>query len=590
MDSSLVQYYIEELSRIEDDCAEFAQSYPQVATRLGVGRTGGADPHVRQLIEAVAFIAARLRRQIDGVGGDYALAMLRNLAPWLADPYPSMAVAQFACTEAEARPVATSLLGRRTILRGRTGAESDRQWCSFSVVRDTALWPFRLTVNWASEISDSESKLPGFERDNCLVMRFESGGKAIPAGSPGDLTLFVSGALNRALAAMEAIEVGLREVHCVALDGTWRLALPRSAIFIDGFEPEDRFGAGGLKKTNPSRLATEFFQFPRRFCFLKVAGVELPQASDGFALVLVLDPKWVSAIGAVKDHIVLNAVPIVNLYPQQATAVKLIPDKHEYWIPRMRGAGGQWDIYSINAIRLMGSGGERTIQELLLSGIDHQEQSPVYWSVQRRERVSDHVAHASAVINLVDGGRAPACLEGFDIALLDVSCTDCRAPELLEVGSELEVPDVTGRYRAWLETPASPYVPPLTPAVGQPMIWQILASSSLRGLGSDVSRTGIAANAKSYLRAHNRGRSKHGEIQIAAIREIERSQVAVPDPSGGVMLGVRYDVFLKQRAHIGGGRYVLCKVLKGILGQLRDINTSIELYLHGLEEEAVPVS
>jgi len=54
-----------ELSFLQQMGAEFADKYPKIASRLLLQGDKCEDPHVERLIQAAAFLAARVHHKID---------------------------------------------------------------------------------------------------------------------------------------------------------------------------------------------------------------------------------------------------------------------------------------------------------------------------------------------------------------------------------------------------------------------------------------------------------------------------------------------------------------------------------------------
>ena len=57
----LLEYYRRELTYLRRRGADFAERYPKVAGRLEIGLDECPDPHVERLLEAFAFLTARLQ-------------------------------------------------------------------------------------------------------------------------------------------------------------------------------------------------------------------------------------------------------------------------------------------------------------------------------------------------------------------------------------------------------------------------------------------------------------------------------------------------------------------------------------------------
>ena len=75
--------------------AEFADKYPKVASRLVLEPDKCEDPHVERLLEAFAFLAARVHLKIDDEFPEITEALLSILYPHYIRPIPSMSIVQF---------------------------------------------------------------------------------------------------------------------------------------------------------------------------------------------------------------------------------------------------------------------------------------------------------------------------------------------------------------------------------------------------------------------------------------------------------------------------------------------------------------
>src|SRR5215468_10027143 len=97
MVDDLLPYYNRELGYIRRLAAEFAEAHPKIAGRLRLSQDAVEDPHVARLIEAFAFLTARVRRKLDDDFPELTEALLNVLYPHYLSPVPSMAIAQLNC-------------------------------------------------------------------------------------------------------------------------------------------------------------------------------------------------------------------------------------------------------------------------------------------------------------------------------------------------------------------------------------------------------------------------------------------------------------------------------------------------------------
>lgn len=576
MDSSLIETYLKELAQIEDECSEFALAHPLVAGRLGLGSEGSVDPQVRQLIEAVAFIAARLKRNMDAIPGELVCSLLRLLSPDIVRPVPAMGVVRLAPARRDMEMQAFDIPAGG-MLRAQAGSEG---WCQLAVPGGARLWPLRVETFWGGEKAGLPDGVSGFDGKNCFVIRVSATGKPFRAGQPGELDLFVTGPAGRALAAVEALTTGVREIHLVAVGGAWSMRVPLDALQSAGFNRRDeRLLPATSAAEALSSAVIEYLAFPHRFCFFRINGVNCPDPCKAFDLVLVLDPAQTKSVDAVRDNFVPNCVPVINLFHRSSGALMLRKFQSEYLIPADSRQQGPWDVYSIDQVRLRG--GENTVLPEYYASVSRAASHPLYWTEFRRERVGLSHANATSVLALVNGEGSPHELAWGDGDALraDLSCTNCRLPELLNPGQEIDATGFSSNYRATLEVGMSGYVEPLMPAAAR--LHSLMEAVAFRSMGADQS----LAMVRNFLKIRNRGKGAFAMGQIAGLRDIERTLVAVPSARTSFrlapLIGVHYDVHFHEGAQVEAGRYFLGKIVKELMELVREPNSTVQVEVHG---------
>src|SRR5215813_12067948 len=96
MRDELLRYYEDELSYLRQMGAQFAEKYPKIASRLRLESSKETeDPHVERLIEAFAFLAARVHLKLDDDFPEITEALFSVIYPHFVRPIPSMAIADF---------------------------------------------------------------------------------------------------------------------------------------------------------------------------------------------------------------------------------------------------------------------------------------------------------------------------------------------------------------------------------------------------------------------------------------------------------------------------------------------------------------
>lgn len=575
-DNSFTQYYLRELAQLEDDCIDFSQAHPAISAHMGMGAEGATDPHVRQLIEGVAFIAARVRQQLDTIPGELAYGMVNSFAPHLTRPVPSMSIARFAPLSAQLEPMGVKPPKEFRLSAGGHGQES-----VFTIPDpEFELWPLQLECFWTGDsATEPRRAVPGFADVNGFAMRIEHPSKKIGEGAPGELTFFLSGGLSRALAALDGLMFGLSSLTMVALDGGWRVDLPLSSLQLRGFKPRDRLLPSGSGADAGGAAALEFLTFPRRFCFFTVSGLRCPKPSRAFFLVLTVKSEWMGALQGVRHNILLNCAPVVNLYPRSPVAVSLKEPLDEYPIARGDTTKGLWDVHSIQAVKLLSTTTELPLREFHL-GVEAQSTAalPHFWQGARKERVHNQVAHASLWLRLASTRGPSSCFSEFDIAMLDLLCTNCEAPESLANGQLMDQRGWDSGYQATMEFAPTAYIPPLLPS--DPMLMEILQALQWRSLSSDS----VVGMLRRFLQAHHRGLTAHSAAVLASIESIHRKIVAMPWPGlavGALTMGCQYFVRFNEGEQTTSSRYIVGRLVKTILSQKHDLPMPMEVHIEG---------
>src|SRR5450755_2434415 len=95
MRDDLLLYYERELDYLRKTAVQFAEKNPKVASRLVLEPTKCEDPHVERMLEAFAFLAARVHLKIDDEFPEVTEALLNIVYPHYIRHIPSMSIVQF---------------------------------------------------------------------------------------------------------------------------------------------------------------------------------------------------------------------------------------------------------------------------------------------------------------------------------------------------------------------------------------------------------------------------------------------------------------------------------------------------------------
>ena len=329
MDTRLLQYYNRELQYIREMGAEFAEAYPRIAARLGMDGIDCADPYVERLIEAFAFLAARVQLKLDARHPDFTQHLLEMVYPTFLAPVPSCAVAELVPALTESSLKGGFKVARGSALRAQVEAGQGTA-CEYRSAHDVTLWP--LAVKEASYVVGTNSfASPGVRLDpRCrgairLDLRTESGIplRELPVDS---LSFFVYATADLAGKIYEQVLANGVGV-LVRPQGAPPVLLPGGSVREAGFGDDEAMLPLSPRGFEGYRLLQEYFAFPERLLFFSVNGLRAALAnagSDEFELFLLVDrsaPDLENALNAA--HFRLNCTPIVNLFPRSLDRIHL---------------------------------------------------------------------------------------------------------------------------------------------------------------------------------------------------------------------------------------------------------------------------
>src|SRR5262245_36662985 len=367
MRDELLGYYERELSFLRKMGAEFADKYPKIASRLLLESDKFDDPHVERMIEAIAFLAGRIRLKIDDEFPEITESLLNVLYPHYLAPIPSMSVVQFALDAERGKLSTGHVIPKGTQLQSRPVQGTP---CRFRTSYPAVLWPIevksaaldsnapvdsrgkwedasiRISLKCTNEVPFSELKLAD-----------EKGVRPIDS-----LRFYLQGEPQLVYPLYEMI---FNNVVAVELRGraTGQLArmkpdaavlsLPPDAIKPVGFD----VGDGMLHYTARShpgyRLLTEYFAFPEKFLFFDITGLDAAARRGlGDLIDIVIRLRDVAPPRAIVDAgtFRLGCTPIVNLFTKTAEPIHLTHQQHEYHIIADIHRQMATEVYSIDSV------------------------------------------------------------------------------------------------------------------------------------------------------------------------------------------------------------------------------------------------
>lgn len=597
MREDLLSYYERELTFLRQMGAEFAQKYPKIAGRLLLEPDRCEDPHVERLLEAFAFLAARVHLKVDDDFPEITTALLGALYPHYLRPIPSMSVVQM-----HVDPEQGKLSAGLTVARGSTlySREVDGVPCKFRSCYDTVLWPLDVAeADWrtpdrlrpAVKATDSVAAIRlllrcpadvGFGKLRIDRLRFYLNGESNLVH-----TLYE-------LLCNHCVEVLLRRPG----DPGAAVVLPCSCLQPVGFAEDECILPYSRRSFAGYRLLQEYFTFPEKFFFVDLAGLEALTAggfSDTVEVVFLIsrferqDRQQTLETGINASTFRLGCTPIVNLFAQ--TAEPILLDQVHFEYPIVPDVRRPYAIEVFSVDEVLGSNPHsREVVHYEPFYSHHSaaggKANRAFWNVSRRSAGMRADERTELYLSLVDLSGRPADPEA-DTATVKCTCTNSTLPARLPFGNEsgdLQLEGASSVARVVvLRKPTSSLRPPQ----GKNALWHLISHLSLNYLS--LANDGREA-LQQLLTLYNFSDSPYLQNQIHGITDVRSSRHfarVITDNGMAAARGTRVEVQFDEDQFVGGGVYLFACVLEQFLGWYVSMNSFTQLVATTLQRKEI---
>lgn len=577
MSEDLLALYNRELDAVRRLAAEFAEAHPKVAGRLRVTADAIEDPHVERLIEAVAFLNARVQLRLEDDFPELTAGLLDTLYPHYLAPIPSFATVQF-------QPVPD--LDGSHVLPAGTELDSEAisgESCRFRTSYPVTLWPIDIdTVALAGRPLTAPPNPAASGAAACLRISLKALAADKKIGQLGikDLRFFLRGG-----AAHQLYELIFNHTLSVALAES---PADRNPVILDpaclkpvGFEPDEALLPYPKRTLSAYGLLTEYFAFPEKHLYFTVEGIDEAKAAGGkLDLFLYFDKTFPELERSVtSEAIALGCAPVANLFPLRAEPIAVDHSVSEYRIVADSRRPMTTEVHSIVSVRSTdGTGQSRNV--LPMYGLDHHgaERPRCYWFTARRPG-SGRDKGTELFLTLVDADFDPAA-PADEVMSLDVLCTNRNLATLLPYGGGRPGLTLAGGGSAVkrIACLTPPTVPIRMTARGQ-YRWRLLSHLSLNHLSLVAGEEGAAA-LREILMLYDLRDSGETRAMLEGILSVDTKPAAARVASrhwGAVAQGNDITVELDESRFVGQGLFLFCAVLERFLGAYTTINSFTRL-------------
>jgi type VI secretion system protein ImpG len=602
MREELLHYYERELTFLRRMGAEFAQRYPKVAGRLQLEPTKCEDPHVERIIEAFAFLAARVHLKIDDDFPEVSESIFNVVYPHYIRPIPSMSVVEFRQDPEQAVPPTGFRIKRHTTLYSRP---VDGVPCKFRTCYETTLWP--ITVASAQWVTPDRLRPALKLGDAVAALRLElrcMGGTTFSQLDVRKLRLYLNGESNLVYPLYELLCNNARSpiVREVGVSGARpkQLTLASDALQPVGFGADEGMLPYPRRSFEAFRLLQEYFVFPEKYLFLDLAGFDDVRAAGLGSVIEVIIPigpfernDWRPLLeaGVNASTVKTGCSPIINLFPQVSEPVLLSQKRHEYPVVADARRRLTTEIFSVEDVTAITpelavplrfrpfyamQGQEATVVPPAngRSRGEAGERSPdgLYWLAKRRASGWRTDSGTDIYLSFVDrSGRTTD--PQLDAATVRLVCFNSDLPSHLPFGSDKGDFEIDGggpvKQVVALLKPTKVLQPPL----GGAQLWRLISQLSLNYLSLV---DGGAEALREILRLYDFADSPTARRQIAGVVDVRSAPAfarIVTEHGLSFARGRRVELDLDEEEFTGGGVYLFCSILERFFGLYASINS-----------------
>ena len=578
----LLQYYERELTFLRRMGARFAQEYPKIASRLDLEPTKCEDPHVERMLEAFAFLAARVHKRIDEDVPEVSEALLEIVYPHYVRPIPAMSLVEFELDREQGKLTSGLPVPRNSLLYSRPVAGVP---CKFTTCYDTTLWPVRVaSLEW---MTPDRLKPAVRVTDAVAALRLELHCFADLEFKALDLS-----ALRLHLAGDSGVTFALYELlcnNCTSIivrepGGKKSLTLPVSSLQPVGFAEGDGLLPYPRRSFLGYRLLQEYFTFPEKFLFFDLAIFDAVR-SAGFgekAEIIFLirqfergERRALLETGLSPRSMRVGCTPVVNLFPQVSEPILLTQRKTEYEVVPDARRRRTTQVFSVDEVVGITPGSSEPLRIEPLYSYRHARnghRAELFWTARRRPAEWRLDSGTDVHLSFVDLS-ARTVHPDRDAITARLTCFNGDLPGRLPFGDEtgdfeLENGGPVRRIVA-LSKPTDVVHPPL----GQAQLWRLLSQLSLNYLPL---ADGGADALREILRLHNFSGTTAGERHIEGIVSVagEPTYARVVTEHGVAFArGRRVDLMFDEEQYAGGGVYLFASVLERFFGMYASVNS-----------------
>jgi len=568
----LLNYYERELTFIREMGAEFANKYPKIAGRLLLEPDKCEDPHTERLIEAFAFLCARIHKKIDDDFPEITESLLNIIYPHYVSIIPSMSIAKF-------EPL------RKTVLPSGTRIEKNTELFSKPVggipCQFVTAYPITLLPVEVTSIELREPKKLMRNAQQAIVIQLKTFNKlSFSEINLEKLRFYLNGPKQNIYHLYELLFNNVCHIECESKNNQGKtevIPLAPDNILPVGFNPDEEMIPYSKRSFPGYLLLFEYFCFPEKFLFFDLNGLDTIRTrnlNDTLDIWIYLNRIAKSDLFIDKDTFCINTAPIVNLFKRIAEPISIEHKKIEYpVIPDIRRPVAT-EVFSIDKVSstLTDSPGKEkefrpfySISHYLEDELDTQK---AFWHVHRRPSDKKDDKGTNIFLSFTDLSLKHTSPD-VKTFIIYITCTNRDLPSRLPFGDpggdfQLETAAPVERIQCLIKPTQTG-----RPSFGGTLQWRLISHLALNYM-SIVE--GGEESLKEMLKLYDFDNSPANRQQINGIVSLQSKHIT-KRIGQSMCRGIQTTIEFDEDKFVGTGLYLFASVLERFLGEYVSINS-----------------
>lgn len=578
-----LRYYWQELTFLRRMGEDFARRHPKVAGRLELQTDQSPDPHVERLIEAFAFLTARIQRNIDNDFPELASELLEVVHPHYIRPVPSMAIARFDGDPEQGGLGSGYQLRRHTQIYTHSSAGDT---CRFRTAYPVDLWPVKV-ADAGFESADQYDFLDTTSAvTSVLRLRIECTEESLVETAMERLRFFLHG--DRLLISSLYEMLFAQVIKVAVLPDRSRTPRYLSADRIQpvGFGLEEGVLPYPRYSQSAYRLIQEYFVFPEKFYFFDLDGLENLGADQYFDLLFLLERAPSARLSVNRSTFQLGCTPIVNLFSKHTEPIRVDQRGSQYRLVADYRREKTTEIFSVSKVLGTTGGDKESKTYLPFYSFDHHMETQdhrTYWHGQRVPSLRSDVEGTDIMLSFVDLDFKPS-VPPTESVHAETLCTNRALPEQIPAQGIFYTEEVAPlKSILCLSKPSRTLPPPLS---GQ-NLWRLISHLSLNYLSLTDGEESLKA-LREILKLYSFVDEAAVQQQVLGIREMTQRKVVRRlgiEAWRGFCRGTEVTLTFDENYYVGTNAFLLGAVLNRFFALYSSTNHFTQLVIRSEQRE-----